>query len=82
MVIINLEERCIMNLYSLLIVNWYLSLGTETMLLINWICTGVFLLMAVLFGFLWIRSEMKLARHNESKLFNKKKKPKNKEFNP
>ena len=65
-----------MSINCLLIIDWYLSLGTETMLLINWICTGVFLLMAVLFGFLWIRSEMKLARHNESKLFNKKQKPK------
>lgn len=70
-------ERVIhMSINCLLIIDWYLSLGTETMLLINWICTGVFLLMAVLFGFLWMRSEMKLARHNESKLFNKKQKPK------
>ena len=68
-----------MELNGLLIIDWYLSLGTETMILINWICTAVFLIMAILFAVLWIRSEKKLARHNESKLFNKNDKPKNKE---
>ena len=65
-----------MRLNSLLIVEWYLSLDTGTLLLINWICTGLFLLMAFFFGFLWLRAELKLARHNESKLFNNKKKNK------
>ena len=65
-----------MNLMSLLIVDWYLSLETELLLLINWICTGIFLLMAIFLGYLWLRAEMKLARHNESKIFNNKKKSK------
>ena len=67
-----------MNVYSFLIVNWYLSLGIETMLLINWICTGIFLLGMFFFVYLWIRSEKKLAKHGESKLFQVNKKPKDK----
>ena len=68
-----------MNLTSLLIVDWYLSLGTEMMLLINWICVAIFLGMAIFFAVLWIRSEKKLAKHGESKLFQVNKKPKDKD---
>jgi len=63
-----------MGLSSLLIVDWYLSLGTEIMLLINWIFVAIFLGTAILFAILWIRSEKKLARHGESKLFQVSKK--------
>ena len=65
-----------MGLSSLLIVDWYLSLSTEIMLLINWIFVAIFLGVAILFAILWIRSEKKLARHGESKLFQVSKKPK------
>lgn len=65
-----------MNLYSLLIVDWYLSLSTEIMLLINWICVAIFLGMAIFFAVLWIRSEKKLAKYGESKLFQVNKNPK------
>ena len=67
-----------MEMYSLLIIEWYLSLGTEIMLLINWICVAVFLGMAIFFAFLWFRSEKKLAKYGESKLFQVNKKPKDK----
>ena len=67
-----------MNLYSLLIVDWYLSLSTEIMLLINWICVVIFLGTTILFVVLWIKSEKKLARHGESKLFQVKTNSQNK----
>ena len=67
-----------MKLYSLLIIDWYLGLSTEIMLLINWICTGIFLLGMFFFAYLWICSEKKLAKHGESKLFQVNKKPKDK----
>ena len=76
---INPWEGYIMNLYALLIVDWYLGLSTETMLLINWICVAIFLGMAIFFAVLWIRSEKKLAKHGESKLFQVNKKPKDKD---
>lgn len=69
MIIINPNEGATMNLYSLLIVDWYLSLSTEVMLLINWICVAIFLGATILFAVLWIKSEKKLARYGESKLF-------------
>ena len=65
----------IMSFDCLLLIDWYLSQKTETLLLINWIFTGCFLVLAVVFFCLWIRSELKLARHGES-VFNKKQKPK------
>ena len=58
-----------MDLTSLLIVDWYLGLSIEAMLLINWICVAIFLGLAIFFAFLWLRSEKKLARYGESKLF-------------
>ena len=67
-----------MDLTSLLIVDWYLGLSTEIMLLINWICVAIFLGLAIFFAVLWIRSEKKLAKHGESKLFQVNPKPKDK----
>ena len=65
-----------MNLYSLLVVDWYLNLSPEIMLLINWICVAIFLGMAIFFAVLWVCSEKKLAKYGESKLFQVNKNPK------